>query len=181
MLGLPGAAVLVLALVLSLVEMNEAGVARAIADEKAETCYPLKEAISKWSWGGPIGGCFTTPYSRVAALAQAARRKYRPFTPAEVPPETLRPEIEIIAFPLAHRVVEAVVVAPYKSKDRAAAVQPTRSEETTAEYQNLYGAKFEGVGITATFPLSVLSEENEVRLVTSESEWKARFKLDKVR
>ena len=143
--------------------------------KKAETCYPLQ-----WGGGKVFGmsvrgnefGCFTTPYSRVVQAAQAARKKYKQFTAADVTPDLIASEIHVFAFPQTmgkhgeHIVnVTAAVVMPVKSKDRSVAIQPVRTSGLTTEYKNLLGATWEGSGLLAVFPLSVLSESNEVRLV----------------
>jgi len=86
------------------------------------------------------------------------------------------PFIEVIAFPQPSFVmgsgrvgppldVKAVVVMPKKSKDRSAAVLPTDRLDLDSRYQNLLGASFEAKGMVARFPLSALSEANEVRVV----------------
>lgn len=180
-------------------EMTPERIQEALKQEKGETCYPLKTDT-------PMGmqsmyvGCFTTPFSRVAQAAQAAKKKYKNFTEADVTPEMIEPHLEVLA-PSHTRAgegprpvnVEAVVITPRKSKDRGAAIQPIKSEEMTAEYKNLMGATFEGRGMRAVFPLSALSEANEVHVVYDEKacivggwgKWyedcPAKLKLDKVR
>jgi hypothetical protein len=147
-------------------EMTEDRIQQAIADEKGETCYSLKKGYA----------CFTTPYSRVVQAARAARKQYQPFSKADVAPEMVAPFIEVIALPQPSFVfgsgrvgrpidVKAVVVMPKKSKDRSAAVQPTDRFDLDSHYQNLLGAKFDAKGIVARFPMSVLSETNEARVV----------------
>jgi hypothetical protein len=109
----------------------------------------------------------------------------------------LAPEVRITAPPFKHRLglidVKAVVVAPAQSKDRSAAILPVRSSEQKAQYQNRMGATFEAKGMMAVFPMSVLSEKNEVRIVYDSeictdaesrritAECVIRFRLDKVR
>jgi len=155
------------------VAMTPELVRQAIADEKAQTHYQLM-----WAYGG---GYFTTPYSRVVGAAKAAKREYKPFSEADVTADLLRPEIDVVVFPEAKGRVDAIVIAPRGSKDRTAVMQPTTATATTTEFQNLYGARFEGVGLVATFPLSVLSEQNEVRIVSSHGEVRIAFKLAKVK
>jgi hypothetical protein len=61
-------------------------------------------------------------------------------------------------------------------------LQPDRIEEFTDEYSNAYGKKEDGHGVRAYFPLSILSEDTEVRVIMESSkEHKAKFNLDKVR
>jgi hypothetical protein len=124
-------------------------------------------------WGnGPVLGYFTTPYSRVVLAANSARKLYKTFTLADVTPELLAPEVHVYA--LARAIggrmdaianVQAVVVMPAKEKDRTKAIQPIRTSELTEEYKNLMEAVMTGRSIIAVFPLSVLDEKNEVRVV----------------
>jgi hypothetical protein len=124
-------------------------------------------------WGdGPVLGYFTTPYSRVALAAALARKHGKPYTPAEVTPDMLRPELHVYARAQAvygnkNRIanVTKVVVMPYQSRDPSAAIHPTRTEDVADEYWNLMGAVANGRNVMAVFPLSVLSENNEIRVV----------------
>ena len=47
----------------------------------------------------------------------------------------------------------------------AAAIHPARFEEMTSLWQNLFGAEIRTLGMVATFPLSALSENNEVHVI----------------
>jgi hypothetical protein len=117
-------------------------------------------------------GFYSTPYLRVALAARLAKRDYRTFTPADVTPDMLVPELHIYAFPQVAGAevsnVTAVVVTPRKGtpdQKRDRAIHPLRVEPLTTQWANLFGAKFEGQGRIAAFPLSVLSEQNEVHVV----------------
>ena len=180
-------------------EMTPERIEEALKQEKGETCFPLK-TDTPMGMQSTYVGCFTTPFSRVAQAAQAARKKYKNFTAADVTPDMIAPHLEVLA-PSHDPVgqgpgrtnVEAVVITPRKSKDRGAAIQPIISEEMTAEYKNLMGATFEGRGMRAVFPLSALSEANEVHVVYDEEtcivggwgkffeDCPAKLKLDRVR
>lgn len=159
--------------------------------------YKLQE---RTIWGnGPELGYFTTPYSRVALAAALARTHDRPFTPADVAPEMLLPELHVYVTPQAVygnmteiANVKAVVVMPYQSKDRSAAIRPTRTEEVTEEYRNLIGAIAKGRSMMVVFPLSVLNENNELRVrfdryvpgssgIKGCTDCGVRFTLEKVR
>jgi len=177
-------------------EMTPEKIQEALKQEKGETCFPLKTDTPMGMQSAYVG-CFTTPFSRVAQAAQAARKKYKTFTEADVTPEMIAPHFEVLAPSrdggAGRTNVEAVVVTPKKSKDRSAAIQPILSEEMTAEYKNLMGATFEGKGMRAVFPLSALSEANEVHVVYDAKtcivggwgkffeDCPAKIKLDKVR
>jgi hypothetical protein len=91
-----------------------------------------------------------------------------------------------------------IVITPEKGHQEqkmAAAIHPTRFGEMTALWQNLFGAELRTLGMVAVFPLSALSEENEVHVVydrpvtqgsnalggTHCDDCSASFKLKKVR
>jgi hypothetical protein len=159
--------------------------------------YKLQEQTI---WGdGPVLGYFTTPYSRVALAAALARKHGKPYTAADVTPDMLRPELHVYARAQAvygnkNRIanVTKVVVMPYQSRDPSAAIQPTGTPDVTEDHWHLMGAVAKGRNMMAVFPLSVLSENNEIRVVfdrhvpgTSEikgcTDCGARFSLAKVR
>jgi len=54
---------------------------------------------------------------------------------------------------------------PYQSKDPSAAIQPTGTQDVTEDDWNLMGAVAKGRKSMAVFPLSVLSENNGIRVV----------------
>lgn len=148
------------------VEMTPETIKAAIADTKNDGCYTLRKGFA----------CFTTPYSRVAQAAQAAKKKYEPFTEANVTPEMTTPVVEVLAWPQPSFImgtgrkgppidVSTVVVMPAKSKDVSAVVQPTEKVDLDSHYQNLLGATWEAKGVVAKFPLAVLTPANEVRIV----------------
>lgn len=171
------------------IEMTPDRIREAVADERVKGCYPLKtKGAGLPGARQEFGlGCFTTPYSRVALAAQEARKKYESFTEADVKPELVAPVVEVVALPQQRRFgpgmvnVEAVVIAPVKSKDRAAAIQPLEREPLDSRYQNMLGATFEARGLVARFPLSVLAAGNEVRIVYDGpacSDWKNKPSLE---
>lgn len=161
-------------------EMTPELVKAAIA-AGGESCYRIK---TKVMMDARPAACIGTPYSRVAGAAGEARKKYQPFAEADVTPEMLAPQVTVAVFPQNRLYnkggmvsVEAVVVMPAKSKDRAAAILPTQQAQLDEKYQNLYGAQFEARGMMATFPLSVLDEKNELRIVYDGygcSDWKGK-------
>lgn len=159
--------------------------------------YRLQE---RTIWGdGPVLGYFTTPYSRVALAAAVARRHDKPFTSADVTPQMLLPELHVYAASQAvygnkNRIanVKTVVVMPYQSKDRSAALRPARTEPGTDDIWSLMGAPANGRNMMVVFPLSVLNDANEIRVVFDRhapgsssikgcTECSARFALEKVR
>jgi hypothetical protein len=119
---------------------------------------------------------FSTPFLRIAAAARAAQVSYQPFDASHITDEMRAPELHIYAWPQmdgAEAVgVRAVVITPRKGNKEekmAKAIQPTRFEDMPMTFKNLFGAKFEGTGRMAVFPLSALSEENEVHVVYERS------------
>ncbi len=163
-------------------------VKRAIADTKSAGCYTVGGSfmLSQAPWG-----CYTTPYSRIVQAAKAAQSAYKPFSESDVTAGLVAPgEIHVYAFAQTVKGsptvddVQAIVIVP-KGGGRESAIQPVRSEEVPAEFVNLMGASLQGKSMTAVFPMSVLNEQNEIRVVyrgtSGHYEVKARFKLDKVR
>lgn len=114
----------------------------------------------------------STPFLRVAMLASAARREYKKFDPATIPAEALAPELHVYALSHfnAHNAANptTVVITPRKGtpdEKMQRAIHPTRFVEVPVEYQSYFGAEFKGKNMLAVFPLSVLSDENELHVV----------------
>lgn len=134
-------------------QMTPALVERAIQDEKALGCYPLKTF-----------GCFTTPYSRVVQAASEARKKYKAFAASDVAPEMLAPEIHVLGFAQGNREdeedwtalhdIEAIVLAPPKSKDTSKVIAPTAAEQMPIDYTNEKGQILKAKNLKAVFPLA---------------------------
>jgi hypothetical protein len=173
-------------------EMTPQLVAEAIkAGEKGDIADGVITKSSGWSWGSIHIATFSTPYMRVAMAARHAKKAYRKFTPADVTPEMIAPELHVYAWPQVNGAdkptrdplggnaiydsapvggvnVTAIVITPRKGKQEekmAAAIHPVRFEQMTALWQNLFGAEIRTFGMVATFPLAVLSEENEVHII----------------
>jgi hypothetical protein len=124
-------------------------------------------------WGnGPLIGSFSTPFARVVRAALAARKKDNSFTPTDVTPDLTAPELHVIAVAQTAATDEgmlamvlSVVLARRGSKDPADVIQPLKTTELTAQYQNLAGTAFKGTGVVAVFPLSALVANSEIRVV----------------
>jgi hypothetical protein len=151
-------------------------VAEAIkVGEKGDVPSGRLTQSSGFSWGSVHIATFSTPFMRVAMAARQAKKEYRKFTPADVTPEMIAPELHVYAWSqgLAENGpdtanVTAVVITPKKgNKEEKAgkAIQSLRFEPIPQTFQNLLGAKVEGVGRMAVFPLNALSEDNEVHVV----------------
>ncbi len=167
-------------------EMTPAMVKQALSDKKAPGCYEIKRGTSAWSWGGPVVGCFTTPYSRVVGQKAYREKRYQKMTESDVTPDLVAAgEAHVYAYPLTQgnkvNSVVAVVIGPHKSKGADGVIQPTSSEEISTEYKNLLGATFEGKGVRAVFPLAALSEKHEFRVVFENGEEKSKIKVSDVR
>ena len=151
-------------------------------------------------WGdGPALGYFTTPFSRVALAAALARKAGKPFAPADVTPDMLLPELHVYATSQAiygnmNRIanVKVVIILPEGSKDRSAAIQPTRITDVAEELWSVMGPRTRGRSVMAVFPLSALNENNELRVefdrhvpgssgIKGCTECSVRFALKKVR
>ena len=186
-------------------DMTPELIKQAIADKKGKPCYPISMGSTMAMTKRDVG-CFSTPYSRVVAAARAAQKAYKPFTEADVTVDMFAPEVRVIASAVnrIHGVgagiisPKTVVVMPIGVTDIAAAIQPSKTEEVDQAFTNAYGAEWRGKTIVASFPLSVLSEKNELRIVYDgpcgaggpgsrnaeggfTTDCGSKFKLDKVR
>jgi hypothetical protein len=173
-------------------EMTPELIAEAIkAGEKGDVADGVIMKSSGWSWGSIHIATFSTPFMRVAMAARQAKKAYRKFTPADVTPEMIAPELHVYAWPQVNGTdkpsrdpiggnaiydkaptgavnVTAIVITPRKGKQEekmAKAIHPTRFEEMTTLWQNLFGAEIRTLGMVGVFPLSALSEENEVHVI----------------
>jgi hypothetical protein len=173
-------------------EMTPQLIAEAIkAGEKGDISDGVIKKSSGWSWGSIHIATFSTPYMRVATAARQAKKAYKKLTPADVTPEMIAPELHVYAWPQVngpnqpHRDpvggnaiydsappgavnVTTIVVTPRKGsqeKKMEAAIHPTQFKEMPTTWQNLFGAEIGTLGMFATFPLSVLSEQNEVHVI----------------
>ena len=103
-------------------EMTPERIREAIAlGTKAREVAPYKiQEKARFSWP-PLIAVYTTPFMRVALAANAAKKRYKPFTAADVTPEMLAPEIHVYAAsqPLegtAIASVETIVVLPVQQQ-----------------------------------------------------------------
>ena len=105
----------------------------------------------------------------VAAIE--AKETYQTFSAEDVTDQMVAPELVIYGLSQEGRKedsianVRAIVITPKDSEDRSEAILPTTSEEWTTEYQNLFGAEFEGRSIVANFPIDLLAEDYEAHVV----------------
>jgi hypothetical protein len=156
------------------VEMTPAKIKEAIAWGESVKRVELPELISgsgfAWKSQKAVWGTYSTPFMRVAAAANAAKKKYKAFSEADVTPDMIAPELHVMGYAVSLGKlnvanVENVVITKKKDKDRSRAIQPTRTEPLSEEYQNLYGAKTEGRSLLAVFPLDVAVDGNEVHII----------------
>jgi hypothetical protein len=126
-------------------------------------------------WGtGPLIGVFTTPFSRVARAAAAARKNGEAFSASDVTADMAAPEVHVIATeqPLAPgenelASIEAVFVAPQATRDTAGSMKPIKTSDLKSEYQRLYGLTFDKTGVVAVFPLEVVSRPSWIHVTFS--------------
>ena len=158
--------------------------------------YRIQE---KSAWGnGPITRYFTTPFSRVALAAKKAHEEYRPFTIDDVTEDMIKPTLHVYGTSRIQNGVlvsaKTIVIMPYKNEDLGKVEKPLAVKTIEQKFQNLFGATWEAQSLMAVFPISLLSESNEVHVVfdaelnTGSSvakccckDCKMRFDLDKVR
>lgn len=139
---------------------------------------------------GSMGRGFTVtvegPLSRVMRAAADAKKKYKPFTAADVDDEMVASTVVIVATPHAPKLersgwkqsppVEHMVLKRLGVKNPGATdvLQPTAHEAVESEWSNAMGGKFEGRGIVATFDLEAFRNMPagtlEAVLITSDGE-----------
>jgi len=129
---------------------------------------------------------YSTPYGRVAQAAFLERQKYQALTFEQVTNALVRPGwLRIHADPAnlsgSPWSVKAIVIMPEGADDAARVIQPLISEPERKQYGNRLGATYEADALTAWFPLTVFVEGNELRVVWTGYERKARFRLNGVR
>jgi hypothetical protein len=156
-------------------EMTPQRIAEAIAaGEKGDVPSGHIVQSSGFSWGSAHIATFSTPYMRVAMAAKQAKKEYGKFTADQVTPDMVAPELHVYAWAqggdsgTSAASVNAVVITPKKgsTEEKARkAIHPTRFEDIPMTFQNLFGAKADGRGRMAVFPLNALSEDNEVHVV----------------
>jgi len=106
------------------------------------------------------------PFGRIVDASAEATRKYLPFGPGDVSPETRAPSLTVaveqdlekmttIVAPVEHVVIRGM----NDQGDPGTPVQPTHVEALPSSYQNLMGAKVETKGILATFDPTALPRE----------------------
>jgi len=127
---------------------------------------------SGWSWGSLHIATFSTPFMRVAAAASQAKRQSRTFSAGEVTPDMMAPELHIYAWAAVDggnvANVSAVFITPKKGSQATKmeqAIRPGRFEPIPQQVPNLAGATATVTGRIAVFPLSALSEDNEVHVI----------------
>lgn len=114
-----------------------------------------------------MGVAYSTSYIRIVYAANQTKRRYKPFTEADVTQDMKATELRVYApawVSASNKIVSPdIVILEGGRKDSI--IQPTNTEEMSEEFQNLFGASREGHSMVATFPLSVLQEGNEIRVV----------------
>lgn len=114
---------------------------------------------------------YSTPLTRVRLAAYSATKTYQPFTREQVTQEMLAPELHVHAAPVAIpgepavANVLTVVILPHGSKDRSKATQPVRTMEMLNTFKNLMGFTAEGRGVTAVFPLDLMTRDYDLHVV----------------
>lgn len=120
----------------------------------------------------------TTPYQRVASLGASARKKYKEVAPAEVPRTLLAATFDVsvdawlggdsISYPVFE--VEHIVVTTWDPvRDNMVVHQPLRTKVEPKTWTTMMGVQKSGEGMVATFPLKLLADGTQVRVVVKNS------------
>lgn len=121
-----------------------------------------------------VASCdYTTPFLRVAKAANEAKRQYGTFSEADVTADMIEPVMRMHCF---HNQVDGnrmgsgvadvqnVLIIP---RGGGAPIRPLKSAQTEETFGNVLGAKGTAMGLDVTFPLAVISPENEVHVIYS--------------
>src|SRR5687767_13096323 len=85
--------------------------------------------------GANVGVAYSTPYVRVAFAANEAKRRYKPFTQADVTDELRAPELRVYAPAWAasdkRTIVSSEAIVVLKGWDKGSVIQPTSTQEMT--------------------------------------------------
>lgn len=151
-------------------EITPVAVAEAIKEGTAAKnirFYPARGGA--FDIGANISVAYSTPYIRVAFAANEAKRRYKPFTAADVTDEMKASELRVYAPAWAgsdkRTIVSPEAIVVLQGGENGSVVQPTSTQEMTEEFQNLFGAKADGHSMVAAFPLSALKDGNVIRVV----------------
>jgi hypothetical protein len=143
------------------------------ADDQAAAKFLAAYVVQRRAgWGdGPLIGCFSTPFSRVVQAALAARKSGEALKPTDVKPEVVAAELHVIATSqtptdalIKVGQVQSVGLATKGSTSPGGLVAPIKTLELTTDYQNLHGTTFQGTGVVAVFPLTVLTTGAEIHV-----------------
>jgi hypothetical protein len=153
--------------------MTPAAVQQALKSGVSSDAYLL-------SPGGPPYVWISTPFRRVAELGMAARQKYQEIRPSGVPRDLYAPpvvEVGVSAWMLGESIDSPIVeiehiVLVTRVGEEERFNQPTRTEEEIETWSNALGVARRGRGLRATFPLRLLAEGTEVRVVTNGREYR---------
>jgi hypothetical protein len=121
---------------------------------------------------GPSECVLVTPFMRVARASFDAKRAYKTFAPADVPPEMLTATVDVVcpskcvveacsrSFGVAN--VQAVVItAPGGGSPQ----QPISSQPMPEVYSNAFRVTDQASGLLATFPAAALQSGRELHVV----------------
>lgn len=128
----------------------------------------------------------TGPLNRVANAARAASQKYLPYTADSVPPTLVKSVVIITAYPRKPQLMSGswkqtppathLVLRP-KEAAKGSVIQPSSVTTFEETWGNAYGAKFQGQGVRAEFPISsVPSTDFDVLVITASNEYKIGIK-----
>jgi len=143
------------------------------SDEKAARTFLNRYLVQMHAgWGdGPRMGVFTTPFARIVQAAATARKNGGTFSKSDVTAEDLVPELHVIvtfqpsAVSDAKEVpINSITITRGGSVNGTDAIEPLKSPALQPAYQSRYGLVLDGAGIVASFPLSAVAPDREIRV-----------------
>lgn len=130
-----------------------------------------------------------TPFYLISQAAREAKQKYLTLSEDKIDPSLLPAQVTLYipAYMTGKNITDDVVSIQHVVSAPAAmdtpgpgdVIQPITSKAEESEWTSGFGAKRTGVGITATFPISVLSLDRQFRIVLSDGR-EVRMRLNEM-
>jgi hypothetical protein len=141
------------------------------------------QTVRPTNWANPFFVRLSGPFARIALSAEGATKTYKPFGPEDVTEEMRAPVLTVTATganPQSHQpyVAKAVLLLPIiNGKAAEQGIQPVKAETFPETWGNRLGAKLEGQGIVATFPLDKVPAGDFFVVVVAENARETRYQI----
>jgi hypothetical protein len=120
---------------------------------------------------GPLIGYMSTPFARVVLAVRAAKKEGKVFSAADVAPNLVSPELQVIvlnqsaAYDAATSVAQVVTVVRGTPQTT---VEPIRRATAPDDHSRLYAVSRDNAGaLVPSFPLDVVVQGSQIRVAYS--------------